>query len=330
MKKRDAVETSVDEMVVQQNLKEINREKDELKIKKDRAHPFLIKRMGSGLFDFLLTAIVTVGAFVFSYFIIFPKIGYQKAANYVVNAYKESNLYVMGMTGYEQLSYDESKTPEENYDVPITHYYTTNERAINEHKYEIYQQAKLDSSFYEINESGEYVRKSTVSSESAKSFLQLEYNKAVTFFESDKELIAANYLTNMSMSVTLLITTTLGSTIFFLLVPLFEKRNRTFGYMISKLIPVDSKTLAPVDRKKNLLRNFIFISITFISPFTMNLWFGTLAYSFIPFFINIGILCFTRYNTGLHDMAANVTVINESYSNSFEILEAINSQGGQQ
>ncbi len=330
MKKRQAVEYSIEEMDAQQRKEEQLREKDELRIKKEKARPFLLKRIGAGFVDIVFSLILAAGAFVFTYFVVFPHTGYDDAARYVVEAYYESNLFVQGLSGYEEITghYDENKTPEENYDVPITMFYTTNERAIQDKKYDEYLLAKLSSNLYVIDEDGKCVRKESVSYLTAKTFLEAEYSKAVSYFDDNQELQHANYVMAMSMSVALLAVSTFGSAVFFMLVPLIDRRNRTFGYMMFKLIPTDSKLMTPIDKKRNLFRNFIFVSITFISPFTLNLLLNTLTFSFIPFFVNSAILCFSRFNTGLHDLATNVTVLNASYSNSFEILEAIKEQGG--
>ena len=331
-KKSKATQSAIEQMDAQQRKLEADRKKDELNDKKESMRPSLLKRLAAGLIDFAFSAIIAVGIFAISYYTIFPLLGYQSSAQYIIDSYESSKLFVYGSSGYEYLSshYDDSKTPEQNYDVPVTRYYKTNARAVKEGEYEKYTTRLINSGYYEYNAQDEIVRKEGISNATAKEYLEKEYKTAVSYFFADPALKEASVVTGRVMSLSLLIVSTIASAVFFILIPLVDKRNRTFGYMFLKIMPVDSKTIQPISKKWNLLRNFIFITITFISPFTMNLLLGTLAYSFIPFFINSAILSFSRNNTGLHDLAAGANVINQSYSNAFEVLKSINKQGGQQ
>ncbi len=330
MKKRDAVNMSIEQMDAQQRKIEANRKKDEFDEKKSKARPSLLKRVASGLIDFAFTAIFAGGLFALTYFTIFPSVGYQSSAQFILDEYVDSGLFVYGSTGYEQLTshYDANKTPEENYDVPVSKYYQTNERAISENRYGEYLDRKLTSGYYELNADNECVRKADVSTTTAREYLKNEYNAAVSFFHANPKLREASRVVGKTMAISLLIIATISSTIFYIVVPLIDKKNRTFSFMILKLIVVDTKTLRPISKSKNVLRCFVFIVLTFISPFTMNLLFGNFTFSFIPFFINVAILSFSKNNTGIHDLAAGANVINESYSNAFEMLNTIKSQGG--
>ena len=301
-------------------------------IRKDNARPSLIKRIGIGLLDFLFTAVLAGGLFAMTYFAIFPKLGYNDAAAKIFDAYNDSHLYVTLNGGFVQISenYDTSKTPEENYDIPITLYYSENERAVADNKLAEYEQTKLNSEYYVRDADNNIVRKEGISGDVAKAFLEQEYEKALNYLFKDPVMISSYRTTFNCMAFSVLIIVVLSSSIFYIAIPLIDKRHRTLGYMIGKLIPVDSKEMGPVYWDRILLRSAIFVVFTFISPITLYFWADALTFSFIPFFVNSAVLLFTRSNSGLHDFAGHVNVVNQSLSNPFENLKAITEQGEQQ
>lgn len=294
--------------------------------KKENARPSLIKRIGIGLLDFVFAAVFAGALFAVTYFAIFPSIGYNEAAEKIVLAYDQSHLYQNVNGNFTLISdnYDDSKTPEEQYDVAITSFYSENQRAQQDGKLAKYEEAK--SKYYEEN--GE--RKEGVTTTVAKAFLEQEYEKAVDYLFEDDEIVEAYHKTFNTMAYSILIIVSISSLAFYIVIPLADKRHRTLGYMIGKVMPVDSKTLGPVYWEKILIRNFIFIIFTFISPITLYIWAKAFTYSFIPFFANSFVLLVTRSNSGIHDYAGHTNVINESFSNPFETLKAITEQGEQQ
>lgn len=304
----------------------------EEEIKKDNARPSLLKRIGVALLDFVFTIVLAGGLFTAAYFTIFEKIGYNEASDIVLRAYSDSHLYLNDNGNFKLISeyYDTTKTPEENYDVPITSFYSENQRAIRDGKLETYNNLKLSTGYYELDENGNYVRTESITADVAKVFLEQEYNKAVDYLFEDEEIINASNLTYNTIIFTLLIVLTVSSVAFYIAVPLVDKKHRTIGYMIGKVMPVDSKDLTPVSWEKILFRSLIFIVFTFICPVTLYYWAGKITFSFIPFFVNTAILCFSRSNSGIHDFAVHVNVINESFSNPFANLKAITEQGEQQ
>ena len=304
----------------------------EEEMKKDNARPSLIKRIGVALLDFVFTIAFAGVLFTGAYFTIFEKVGYNEASDIVLKAYSESHLYLNDNGNFKLISeyYDTTKTPEENYDVPITSFYSENERAIKDGKLETYNNLKISTGYYELDGNGNYVRTEGTTADVAKTFLEQEYNKAVDYLFEDETIINASRLSYNTIIFTLLIVLTISSIAFYIVVPLIDKKHRTFGYMIGKVMPVDSKELKPVFWEKILFRSLIFIVFTFISPVTLFYWAGKITFSFIPFFVNTAILCFSHSNSGIHDYAVRVNIINESYSNPFANLKAITEQGGDQ
>lgn len=330
-RRREAVEKSFANTPVPEP-SHYEKKQAEEQARKDNAKPSLIKRIGIALLDFVFAGVFFAALFVGSYYTIFDKLGYSEASQTVFNAYNESHLYINDKGNFSLISdnYDSSKTPEQNYDGAITEFYSTNARAIKDGKLEEYNNLKISTGYYELNENNEYVRTASTTADVARSFMEQQYDKAINYLFEDEAIINASRLTYNILIISILIITTISSSIFYIAVPLIDKKHRTLAYMIGKIMPVDSKTLGSVLWEKILLRSVIFIVFTFISPITLFYWASKITFSFIPFFVNTLVLSFSRSNSGIHDYAAHVMVINESYSNPFETLKAITEQGDQQ
>ena len=78
MKKKEAIENSLEEMDARYQKEQIEKQKEEVSKRQDIARPSLLKRIGAALLDFIFAAIFAAGVFAFSYFVIFPSLGYQK------------------------------------------------------------------------------------------------------------------------------------------------------------------------------------------------------------------------------------------------------------
>ena len=300
--------------------------------KKENARPSLIKRIGIGLLDFVFAAVFAGALFAATYFAVFPKLGYNEASETIVRAYDESHLYHTVNGNFTLISedYDSEKTPEENYDEAITLFYKENPRAVAAEKLAQYNNDKINSGYYKLDDNGNYVRTEGTTADVAKSFMEQQYNKAVDFLFEDDTIIDAYLKTYHIMVYSILIIVSISSIAFYIIIPLIDKRKRTLAYMIGKIMPVDSKDMKPVFWDRILLRNLIFIVLTFISPVTLYIWARAITYSFIPFFANTFVLIVTRSNCGIHDYAGHDIVVNESFSNPFETLKAITDQGDQQ
>lgn len=330
MKKKEAVESSLEEMDARYQKEQIEKHKEEVSKRQDIARPSLLKRIGAALLDFIFAAVFAGGVFVFSYFVIFPSLGYQKASKDILDCYSSSELFVQEGGNFEEITkhYDSDKSVEQNYDVPITHYYSTDTRAIADNKLDGYNTRKIESGLYELNGEGQFVRKEGVTSSQALTFLQEEYDKAVDYFYLNPELISNTRLTYYTMAFSILIIVSITSAIFYFLIPLLTPRRQTLGYLIARLIPVTGEDMLRPTRGKIALRAFIFVIITFISPLTISFLFTNgIMFAFIPFFANTMILSFSRSNSGLHDYASRIYVINLSHSNPFETLKAVTGQG---
>ena len=126
MKKEEAVDKTFNDANYQTR-SESDKEKERIENIKDSARPALLKRIGAGLLDFLFSASLFALLFVFSYFVIFPSLGYQDSTATIMSAYSDSGLYAQSNGNFVTLdqTYNSDLTPEENYDVPITNFYKT-------------------------------------------------------------------------------------------------------------------------------------------------------------------------------------------------------------
>ena len=308
MKKKEAVRSSIEQMDARLQEERLEQERQQVEKRKDVARPSLLKRIGAGILDFIFAGLFAGAIFLLSYFTIFPSLGYQQASKEILSAYTESTLFVQNSGSFEEITkhYDETKTPEANYDKPIIHYYSTDSRAIAENKLDAYNNKKLNSSFYEQNDAGEIVRKEGVANKDVLPFLEGQYTAAVDFFYLDPVLIANTKLTYYTMSFSILIVVAISSAIFYFLIPLLMKKRQTLGYLIFKLIPVTGDDMEVPNRGMIALRSFVFVILTFISPISVSVFFTNgLAFAFIPFFANTMILSFSRSNSGL--MKATLT-----------------------
>lgn len=324
MNKNEALEKGLEDAKARSK-SESEKEQERLQLRKDAAKPALLKRIGAGLLDFLFAGVLAGLLFLFSYFVIFPSLGYQEESAKIVAVYEDSGLYVFGEGKYEPLTdhYDSNKTPEENYDVPITHYYSTNARAIADHKLEKYQQAKLNSELFVLDAENNVVRKEGVSDEYIKNYLEVRFDEATTYLFADPEVIDAFIITRNIMLFSILIIVVISSSIFYFVVPLLNKDGCTFGYLICRLVPVSSIDTLPQQKSKLMLRALIFVTISYLSPIGLFVLADAITFSFIPFFVNTIILSFSHSNSGLHDYGTKTLIINRSRTNAMEILKQI-------
>ena len=327
MKKKDAVQKGIDDIVgYEPQMSYAEQQRLLLQKKKDDARPALLKRIGAGILDFLMAAAAAAGLFTIAYFGIFPSVGYQSSTAFMIETYDTCHLYKAGTDGrigFVTLidAYDDEKTPEQNYDVPLTEFYSTNLRAVKENQLQKYVDRKVNSGYYEINEQGECVRKADVQKDTVKIYLEKEYNIAVDYLFADPDVVHAANILNYTIPTTILITVCIGSAIFYFGVPLLDNRRRTLGYIVLRIIPVTSNELAVPPRSMIALRSFIYVIVNYISLITIGLFLGGTSYSFIPFFLNTVILCLSHSNSGIHDYATRIIVINESGTNAISSMK---------
>lgn len=332
MKKKEAVQKGIDNLVgYEEPLSYAEQQRLILQKKKDEARPALLKRIAAGLLDFAMMIGAAAGLFAIAYFAIFPSIGYQASTQFMISTYEDSHLYYPneGGMGYVPLTdkYNDDITPEENYDSKISYFYNTNERAVLEYQAQKYLNRKLESGYYYLDDNNVCRRYDTVAKDTAKAYLEKEYNLAVDYLFTDPQVIHAVNILNYTIPTTVLIVVSLGCAIFYFAVPLIEHRRRTIGYIILKLIPVTSDALTVPARTAITFRSLIFVVVDYISLITIALFLNGTSYSFIPFFLNTVLICLSHSNSGIHDYGTKIIVINESGTNALSAMQKMIEQG---
>ncbi len=100
----------------------------------------------------------------------------------------------------------------------------------------------------------------------------------------------------------------LSSLIFFFMVPMISKKGQTFGKKLLSLIPVDVKTGLVANRVQLTIRFFAFAIIELLLSVYLR---------FIPLFISLIVMLFTKKGQAIHDFLAR-TVVVDSITHSFE------------
>ena len=330
MKRNEAVQKGIEDVAgykPELDYSYDEKQKELFQKKKDDARPALLKRIGAGILDFLMAAGLAAGFFGLAYFTIFPSVGYQASASYMISVYETSGFYYPkeNANGYVPLTdkYDDTKTPEQNYDEPIAYFYETNARAYSENQAQQYLDRKIESGYYYIDGEGVCKRKDTVAKDTAKAYLEKEYNIAVDYLFHDPQVAQAVKILNYTIPVTILITVVLGCAVFYFAIPLIDVKRRTLGYMILRIMPVTSDKMIKPTRSAIALRSLIFVVIDYISLITIGLFLGGTSYSFIPFFLNTVILCLSHSNSGIHDFGTKIIVVNESLTNALSSMQQV-------
>ena len=141
----------------------------------------------------------------------------------MIQIYVDSGLYEMVEGKYTKLtdSYSDGDSLVDHFDVPITHYYETDQRAISDNKLETYNERKLASEYFEMVD-GEIVAKKVVDQDGLKSFFVSEYNKALNYLFDDPQIIKANNIVVNTVGLAMLVCTLISSIAFYLIVPLAD------------------------------------------------------------------------------------------------------------
>lgn len=288
--------------------KEVIEEKDD-----GLPRPYLISRVGVGLLDLLLSAALFTG-FYFALRPAFQAMGIKAAAEDARRQYEESGLYVKTEAGdYELISshYDETKTPEENYDVPISLYYKEGEYPKEIGAYATYCQAKLDSGLYEVDAEDNWGRTAEYDVTKARFFLKDQYLKAVDVVESSPAY-AHDLTTIKNLSYFCIFSSlTLALLPDYLFFPLFSKHHATFFQWVFKMGLARSKDNKEATKGQVGLR---FLFMAFLDFYLPTFWFyflvGSAQYVFLFFpLLDAGALVFFPKNRSFHDLASGTYVV---------------------
>jgi|GEM_PF-1162005 RDD family. len=275
--------------------------------------PYLLKRVFSTLIDFLFIVAIFAGLEATMYYTIFEPLGYFSMVDKVHELYDDSHLYVYSDENkYQTITeiYDSNKTADENYDRPITEYYTYDERAISDNKLAEYKATKLaNKTLFTSDALGNPIRISGSDESLAKEFYKNCYDAAIDYFEDNPE-----YYYNAKNSFYIIVGTVLFSTILstgiiYLLIPLLRKDGETPSQIILHIALCDGRDDTKVKKKQVIIRYVVLLIWDFVIPI---LFYSTLNYfTLIPVLITLAMVCFTKSNSGPHDYVSKTYVVDK-------------------
>lgn len=290
------------------SLDELSRKEQAKKDLEQLSRPSLLRRIGSGLLDLLFIFLLLALIELFAATVLFKPLGYFDAQSNIETIFAESGLYVR-RNGFNTLisnALDQNKTIEENYDIPITKFYTENERAKQEGKLAEYRKSKLDSNLYKLD--GDVLVKSEgVGEETLKTFYEQEYKKAITFLTQDKTYVSAVNKTFNIMVYSIFVSFLISVGTFYFAIPLARKNGETLGQIICKICLMDARNVSRVRKMQVCLRSLTLVVLDFLIPFWVYIFFGHVT--MIPILVTFAMECLMKYNRGVQDWASFTMVI---------------------
>lgn len=291
-------------------LDEVSRKEQVKKDLEQISRPSLVRRIGSGLLDLLFIFVLFALVELLAAGVFFEPLGYFDAQRDINAIFTKSGLYLHknGMNVRLDNAYDENKTVEENYDLPITAYYTRDSRCVENNMMASYEKAKLDSGYYVQADSG-LVKKSGVSDEKLKSFYQAEYENALTFLRKDPAYVKAVNKTFAITVYSMLISFLISAAVFYFVIPLARKNGETLGQIICKICLVDARNVGRAKKMQVVLRSLVVVVLNFLIPF----WIFILAGSVTLFtvLVSFAVMCLTKYNRGVQDFLSQTQVVSK-------------------
>lgn len=291
-------------------LDEVSRKEQVKKDLEQISRPSLVRRIGSGLLDLLFIFVLFALVELLAAGVFFEPLGYFDAQRDINAIFTKSGLYLHknGMNVRLDNAYDENKTVEENYDMPITAYYMRDSRCVENNMMASYEKAKLDSGYYVQTDSG-LVKKSGVSDEKLKSFYQTEYENALAFLRKDPAYVKAVNKTFAITVYSMLISFLISAAVFYFVIPLARKNGETLGQIICKICLVDARNVGRTKKMQVVLRSLVVVVLNFLIPF----WIFILAGSVTLFtvLVSFAVMCLTKYNRGVQDFLSQTQVVSK-------------------
>lgn len=290
-------------------LDELSRKEQVKKDLEQISRPSLMRRIGSGLLDLLFIFVLFAILELLAAAVLFRPLGYYDAQSNIDTTFAESGLYLRqnGFNVTLKNAFDENKTIEQNYDIPITNYYTQDPRCKDGDRLSEYEKSKLDSEYYVRDESGALVKAKNVSDEDLKKFYEQEYDKAVNFLTQDPVYVAAVNKTFNIMVYSMLVSFLISAGAFYFLIPLVRYDGETLGQIICKICLVDASKVGKVRKMQVVLRSLLVVVLEFLIPFWVYIFFNHVT--LVTFLVSFAMMCLIKYNRGPQDFASFTQVV---------------------
>lgn len=278
--------------------------------KKSLPKPYLLTRIAASFLDFLLAVFLFVGFEAAVYFTLFDTLGYHRYVAEAQEVLRASPLYVYDTEkGFQTITetYNVQLTPEENYDVPIIEYYTSDARAITDNCLYRYNNSKIVSGLFVEESEGVFVRDGDATDAEIKTFLTGAYDDAVAFLESDPVYVNGVNKSFYIIVFSCLFSATLAMSIIYLLIPLLMKNGQTPFKLVFRLCLVDARDETRVKRRQLVYR---FLILLFFNIWIPILLFANFTYfTLIPVFVTVAMMSFSKSFSGPHDYVAKTYIV---------------------
>lgn len=275
--------------------------------------PYLLKRVFAALIDFVVAFILFMVLEAGEYYTVFNNLGYHTMINEIHAMYEDSHLYTYDDSSRTYLeltsTYDDSKTPKENYDNNLIYYFTNDARCIEDKKIDSYNDAKINSGYFKKDSSGNINENADIDGTKLKLFYETQYKNALTYFSNNPtykiDLSKTYYIVIYSILINIII----SSAIFYLLIPILRKDGETIGYMIFKIGVCDARDDTKVKKFQIFIRYFVFTVFNFLIPlFIYTKW---TYFTLVPVFITCIMIMATHSNSGLHEYISKTYVFDK-------------------
>ncbi|MDD3938553.1 MAG: RDD family protein [Bacilli bacterium] len=280
------------------------------KSKKNLPKPYLLTRIMASFLDFFLACLLFVGFEATLYFTLFEPLGYHRLMDESQAVLQDSHLYILdderGLFTITEV-YDENLTPEENYDIPLTYYYTNDPRAIADNRLARYHNSKIVSGYFVEEGEGIFVRAEGADDNEVKAFFVSAYDDAIKFLERDPVYLNGVNKTFYIVIFTSLFSATLAMAIIHLLIPLLMKNGQTPFKLVFKLCIADARDDTRVKKGQVVVRFVILLLFNIWVPILL---FARFSYfTLIPVFISIILMSLTKTFSGPHDYVAKTYIV---------------------
>lgn len=302
-------------------LEELSRKEQVKKELEQISRPSLMRRIGSGLLDLLFIVVLLALIELLAAAVLFRPLGYYDAQSDIDKIFAESGLYLR-QNGFNVLvsnAYDENKSVEANYDVPITKFYTNNPRCKEANKLAEYEKAKIDSKYYVTDESGALVKAKNVTDENLKKFYEQEYDKALDFLGKDPVYVSAVNKTFNIMMYSILVSIIISTGVFYFAIPLLRQDGETLGQIICKICLMDAHRIGKVSKMQIAVRSLVVLVVGFLIPFWVYVLFSHVTT--ITILVSFAMMCLIKYNRGVQDFASLTVVIMKFEASRFKRMQ---------
>lgn len=275
------------------------------------------KRIFAFLLDFLCVLILTINLNIYAFLpIVNNSMNVISIENDYYNDLADSELYIIedGKCVSIVVSAKENFSNESDYinflDSSLIKFY--NNKNYEGNDITLYNESKFNSKLY-VYENNSFTIAENVKNADLIVFLENEINKANNIL-SNQNFIKNKYIKILSLrTFAIILSFTISMMIFYLLVPLLNKKGQTLGKYLLNIAVIDNVEKVIIKKHQTILR-FILIYFEYVI--------ALLTFSAL-FLISFALTIFSKKNYSLHDFICKTTTIDlktSTYEEKIELL----------